>query len=1024
MAEHYYQVDDYYMQSKFKLDKFIGRLRSKLNLPEYVTDISMNALNKYLETDLKRDDRIAVDLTFSAPKSVSLALASSEEIREELLLAHHQAVNRIMKVIEREYIQTRIKGRKVNTGNMIADTHNHFTSRELDLQLHTHCKINNVTLVNGELYSIDYGKIFEYKTELGLMYRAQLAQNLQKMGFELEVTDYKNGFFELKGWDKELLEEYSKRRLQIEAYMEQTGKHSPQGAQEACLATRKVKDHQQNLEEIINSVHDQIFDNNQQKIIRRYNKYEHQKERNNISDLIKRNDATGGKAFNYSNAGTLSKEKTVYAFTAASSNERFNTSIPTGLPVLPDLQQSPMAKGTDRTDAILPPPAVDNMAKHGAPKECLCDMRGVAETTRSERCLTAAHRAIEELSQMKFAFSIPELRIRIMSSGVLENISPREAEKLIEEAGLIKLGHKTDNAKTHVYLTTENNLCKDAYIRKSIERTAHKAPAMDSGRIQELIDKIIKSRNENIIPGEEGYTAPNSEQRAMVAHVLSNDNNIIIVQGLAGVGKTFSCDYLREACTREGIKIVGACFTGKAADGLQADSGIKSCTIHSFLNEIERKYQPHKAENYITNNKEQNNIKQEWDFSNVPKVTKREIILVDEAGLLDNNLMFQLLKYQEARGNNCQLVLQGDYDQLPALGAGTPMKSMIEQGASCCYMTDIRRQKNLELLEAVRQSVKGSTCITFKILNELGAYHEIKDRNKRWEAIADNAIEYNLKDYKHQLVIVSTNQERESINHLIRTRYIAKNELGKGFKFKLDTEEIKLDGTKRTKQIELAAGDRVIFKKNDKKLNVLNGSLGQIESVDKNGNLCIKLDTGESRQFNIASYSHIDYSYAVTNYASQGMSINRALCDMSSSGRRQSRNDLYVDISRAKYDVIVFTDDKEALERQTLKFAKKINSKDFLDKINSMQNGMKITNNDRYHAHDQAKINGLEAFAEAMSRPSKALNEAQNRIAERARQAEYFKNVQLQNTKLQTTQPAKNQTQGKRKLNQYIYFER
>ena len=114
----------------------------------------------------------------------------------------------------------------------------------------------------------------------------------------------------------------------------------------------------------------------------------------------------------------------------------------------------------------------------------------------------------------------------------------------------------------------------------------------------------------------------------------------------------------------------------------------------------------------------QGEIKQEWNFENVQKASGREIWAVDEAGLVDMNLMNELQKAAEARG--AQVLLLGDPDQLPPVGAGEPLRQMEKEGMATAHLTDIRRQKDTELLRAVRESVKGDHLITYEKLDKAG----------------------------------------------------------------------------------------------------------------------------------------------------------------------------------------------------------------------------------------------------------------------------------------------------------------
>ena len=82
------------------------------------------------------------DYTFSAPKSVSIASLIQKDKR--VIAAHDSAVKTALEVLENRYAQTRVRHgpgirEKVTTGNLIAATFRHETSREQDPQLHTHC---------------------------------------------------------------------------------------------------------------------------------------------------------------------------------------------------------------------------------------------------------------------------------------------------------------------------------------------------------------------------------------------------------------------------------------------------------------------------------------------------------------------------------------------------------------------------------------------------------------------------------------------------------------------------------------------------------------------------------------------------------------------------------------------------------------------------------------------------------------------------------------------------------------------
>lgn len=184
--------------------------------------------------------RAAIDLTFSTPKSVSLsALVGGDE---RLVVAHHKAVEQTLAVIEKHYAQTRVRaGDKryaVDTNNLIVAQFDHWESRALDPHLHTHSLVMNLTQVhNHRWYSLHNGGIYKDKKYLGIFYHNCLKAEVQKLGYEVE--EQPDGLFEIKGYKREDLMHFSKRRQQI---IQETGHGARWKKREgAWEITRKAK---------------------------------------------------------------------------------------------------------------------------------------------------------------------------------------------------------------------------------------------------------------------------------------------------------------------------------------------------------------------------------------------------------------------------------------------------------------------------------------------------------------------------------------------------------------------------------------------------------------------------------------------------------------------------------------------------------------------------------------------------------------------------------------------------------------
>ncbi|MFG6093898.1 MobF family relaxase [Leptothoe sp. ISB3NOV94-8A] len=231
-AAHYYSKEDYYSQEEgVSPSRWLGEGAKKLNLSGDVdtetfqqllrgqTPDGQNLFSRKVDIDKRR---AATDLTFSAPKSVSIAALVQQD--ERVVKAHHQAVAKALSVLEDRYAQTRIStdtGRqRIKTGNLITAVFTHGTSREVEPQLHSHCVVLNATqLTDGRWFSFSNEQAIANKKLLGQLYQNELAHLLKQQGYEIEPKAH--GQFELKGYAPELLKAFSTRRKQILSLLEE-----------------------------------------------------------------------------------------------------------------------------------------------------------------------------------------------------------------------------------------------------------------------------------------------------------------------------------------------------------------------------------------------------------------------------------------------------------------------------------------------------------------------------------------------------------------------------------------------------------------------------------------------------------------------------------------------------------------------------------------------------------------------------------------------------------------------------------
>jgi putative conjugative relaxase domain protein len=184
-------------------------------------------------------------------------------------------------------------------------------------------------------------------------------------------------------------------------------------------------------------------------------------------------------------------------------------------------------------------------------------------------------------------------------------------------------------------------------------------------------------------------------------------------------------------------------------------------------------------------------------------------------------------------------------------------------------------------------------------------------------------------------ILVARNNDRNELNSEIHNRLVEKGTL----KNECLLTSVNQYGIESSNPY--AIGEKVIFTKNDYKLKdtngetvgIKNGQLGKIINI--NGpKITVQTNTNQNVMFDTREYKHFDYGYAMTTFKAQGITVDNALIVHDSTQKNSNtRNKIYVDVSRAKKSVKIFTDDKEALVKQAKRFQQKITSSTFTPSI-------------------------------------------------------------------------------------------
>lgn len=259
-ASQYYQSESYYTkENEPGHSEWLGKGAEKLGLNGHVNVQEFKNLleghspmgEKLIQTSNGKTHRPGYDLTFSAPKSVSILGIVGEDKR--VMEAHRNAVKKVISSIESEYAGYRAKKNGLvnleKTGNFTVAAFEHIDSRALDPNLHTHCVLMNLTQREDGAWRTIFGDdLYKNKLLNGMEYRAFLAEELMQKGFNIVQTSSK-GTFELEGFEKSLIDQFSKRRRQITEKLEEVGFTGSKASAIANLDTRAEKQ-QVNLEEL------------------------------------------------------------------------------------------------------------------------------------------------------------------------------------------------------------------------------------------------------------------------------------------------------------------------------------------------------------------------------------------------------------------------------------------------------------------------------------------------------------------------------------------------------------------------------------------------------------------------------------------------------------------------------------------------------------------------------------------------------------------------------------------------------
>ena len=832
-----------------------------------------------LDRDGNRIHRPGRDLAFSAPKSVSLAALVAGDGR--VTAAHDLAVRRALGWFERNAAETRVKdpetGRLVRVGGQktVIAGFRHDTSRNLDPQLHTHAVVANMVQgADGKWRTMSNEKLYTSKMLIGAIYRGELARELSGLGYGIEKT-HADGRFEIAGLPRRVIEAFSTRRAAIEAAMAERGLGDTAAdqrlAERAALMTRAAK-----------------------------------------RDVDK------------SALGTVWQRQ--------AADLGFDARV---------LVSEGMSRTADR-----------DVDRESSQREFPLSGKGKDGREAPDPAREAVAWAVAHLAEREAVFARTDLLTAAIARqpGAVAIGEAERAVALMEREGAL---HAANLPVPGESLTTDKALADEKETIALMERgRGASRPVMRSWMAAPLLHR----------------GRLNTGQREAVKTILSSRDRVVGVQGYAGTGKTTMLGRARALAGKSGYRTIGLAPSASAARTLGTEAGIESETLQRFLARYDGIAQGRLSrkgerglraafsktvlvvdEGSLASTVQARGLLRIANVLRIPRV----VVVGDEKQLdaVDAGKPFaQLQRAGMATAVMDEILRQKDPELREAVEAslgGDISRAFEKLGGRVAEvnprnLAGAAAARWLRLSEQERENT-GLMAPSHELRRAINGH--IRERLARDGVLrgpvfeGERLVSYGYTNAEKTVAANYAPGDVVAFQRDYRSLGVAKGDERRIARVDQGIGTVFLEGPKgeevpwrprmagagrgavevyRAESIELRAGDRIRWTRNDNALGLVNSGVAEVASV-RGSRVSFRLEDG--RRMEIGKHDprlrHLDHAWAATVHGFQGRTVDNVIAVIEAGHRHlTTRKTFYVEISRARHGAELVTDDAKALRER------------------------------------------------------------------------------------------------------------